>query len=367
MARRWTRCAVVAGLVAAATVGVTAAAPAAPAAFESTRACPPAAVANGYSDALDKLVYNGVELGGLSSLALDRPANAWVSAVDNHGSDPARIWFFRDLSNPTVVRDPLVLRKPDGTAYDGTTSDNEGLAVLPDGNYLVSSETEPSIRIFGRDGVQIASLPVPARFAVAGTAPEGEATSNATLEGLTVTPSGDRIIAAMEGALSGDVSATGDATYHRFLVYTNRHGAWRLEKQIAYRAEPGMRIPEVAAYREGSLLVEEAAFSTTTGNSVDLYAVTGLKHAVDVSDVADLSAAPASDVVGKRLVANLVQCPTLGAPAKEAQTNPLLDNFEGMAITGARASGRTGVTLISDDNFNPLQTTRLLNLAAYLP
>jgi hypothetical protein len=26
--------------------------------------------------------------------------------------------------------------------------------VLPDGDYLVSSETEPSIRIYGRDGVQ---------------------------------------------------------------------------------------------------------------------------------------------------------------------------------------------------------------------
>ena len=370
MARRWTRIGAVAGLVAAAAVGATAAAPAgsaAPGGFENGRACPPAAVANGYSDALDKLVYNGVELGGLSSLAFDRRANAWASAVDNHGSDPARIWFFRDLSNPTVVRDPLVLRKPDGTAYDGTTSDNEGLAVLPDGNYLVSSETEPSIRIFGRDGTQLASLPVPARFAVTGTTPEGEATGNATLEGLTITPSGDRIIAAMEGALSGDVSATGDATYHRFLVYTNRHGAWRLEKQIDYRADPGNRIPEVAAYSEGSLLVEEAAFSTTTGNSVDLYAVTGVKHAADVSDVSNLSAAPASDVVGKRLVADLVQCPTLGAPAKETQANPLLDNFEGMAITGPRASGRTGVTLISDDNFSALQTTRLLNLAAYLP
>jgi hypothetical protein len=88
-----------------------------------------------------------------------------------------------------VVRDPLVLRKPDGTPCDGTTSDNEGLAVLPDGDHLVSSETEPSVRIYGRDGVQKASLPVPARFDVTGTSPEGQATSNATLEGLTISRS----------------------------------------------------------------------------------------------------------------------------------------------------------------------------------
>ncbi len=148
--------------------------------------CPPAGLAASFSDSLDKLVYQGVELGGLSSLAYDPRSASWVSAVDNHGTDPARIWFFRNLAHPAVIRDPLVLRQPDGTPYDGTNSDNEGLAVLPDGDYLVSSETEPSIRIYGRDGVQLASLPIPARFAVTGTTPAGQATSNATLEGLTI-------------------------------------------------------------------------------------------------------------------------------------------------------------------------------------
>jgi len=336
--------------------------------------CPPAAIALDFSDALDKLTRNGVQLGGLSSLAFDRRSGAWASTVDNHGSDPARIWFFRNLAHPTVVRDPLVLKRPDGTPYDGTTADNEGLAVLPDGDFLVSSETEPSIRIFGRDGVQRASLPVPARFAVTGTTPEGEATSNAALEGLTITPSGRRVVAAMEGALSGDVSTTGDATLHRFLVYdAGAHGRWHLTKQVAYRTDAGQRVPEVAAYGENSLLVEEASFSTTTGNAVSLFAVTGLNRAADVSAVPNLSLAPAGDVVDKRLVADLVQCPTLGAPSKETQANPLMDNYEGMAITRVHRVGRgkgpvvAGVSLISDDNFSATQITRILNLAARLP
>ena len=326
--------------------------------------CPPAAVPIGYSDALDKLVYHGTELGGLSSLAYDSRSRAWVAAVDNHGSDPARIWFFRDLAHPQVVRDPLVLRKPDGTPYDGTTSDNEGLAVLPNGDYLVSSETEPSIRIYRRDGVQQAALPIPARFAVTGTTPDGQATSNATLEGLTIAPNGRTVIAAMEGALSGD----GDTTLHRFLIYTaGQHGQWTLAKQIAYRTEPGNRVPEVAAYGKDSLLVEEASYAAATGNAEELYAVTGLDRAADVSSVGNLSTAPAGAVVRKRLVANLVDCPSLGAPAKETQTNPLLDNFEGMAITGPQGPDLTGVSLISDDNFSATQTTRILNLAARLP
>src|SRR6201995_5303232 len=128
--------------------------PAAKSGVAASRACPPDGYALSFSDRLDKLVYHGVELGGLSSLAWDPRSAAWVSAVDNHGTDPARIWFFRTVATPKVVRAPLVLKKPDGTPYDGTNSDNEGLAVLPDGDYLVSSETEPSIRIYNRQGVQ---------------------------------------------------------------------------------------------------------------------------------------------------------------------------------------------------------------------
>jgi uncharacterized protein len=329
--------------------------------------CPPAGLAVSFSDSLDKLVYQGTELGGLSSLAYDARSASWVSAVDNHGTDPARIWFFRNLAHPVVTRAPLVLRQPDGTPYDGTTSDNEGLAVLPNGNYLVSSETEPSIRIYNRDGVQQASLPIPARFAVTGTTPAGQATSNATLEGLTISRSGREIVAAMEGALSGDVSASGDATSHRFLVYdVDRHGSWQLTKQIAYRTQAGNRIPEVAAYGTDSLVVEEAAFSATAGNSVQLYAVQHVGAAPDVTGVTNLSAAPAKDVVAKKLVADLVRCPTLGAPSRETQANPLLDNYEGMAVT-LGGPGPAGVSMISDDNFSATQFTRVLNLIVNLP
>jgi hypothetical protein len=326
----------------------------------AANACPPAARAVGFSDNLDKLVHDGATVGGLSDIAWDRRSGAWVSSVDNHASDPSRLWFYRDPLHPSVVRDPLVLRKPDGTVYDGTTADNEGLAVLPDGDFLVSSETEPSIRIFGRDGVQKGSLSLPGRFAVS---PAGQATSNATLEGLTLTPDGHRIVAAMEGALSGDT----DATLHRVLVYdAGRHGTWSLVKQIAYRTQAGQRIPEVAAYGRDSLLVMEAAFDATNGNSIDLYAVRGLDRAPDVSRVPDLASAPARDVLHKSLVADLVKCPTLGAPSREPQANPLLDNYEGMAIVPGRGGVDT-LELISDDNFSATQFTRVLTLTSRLP
>ena len=111
--------------------------------------------------------------------------------------------------------------------------------------------------------------------------------------------------------------------------------------------------------------MEEAAFSPTAGNSEELYAVTGVNAAPDVSTVANLSLAPAKDVVSKKLVANLVACPTLGAPSRETQANPLLDNYEGMTIIGG--PGLAGVSLISDDNFSATQFTRVLNLLVKLP
>lgn len=210
---------------------------------------------------------------------------------------------------------------------------------------------------------------MPARFAVTGTTPAGEATSNATLEGLTITPDGRRIIAAMEGALSGDVAPTGDATAHRMPFYSRGHrGNWAVTGQIAYRTETGQRIPDVLAYDNNDLLVEEASFATAAGNAVSLYAVTGVDRAPDVASVVKLSTAPARDFLPKTLVSNLVDCPTLGAPALETQANPLLDNFEGMALTTPPLPfGYQGVTMISDDNFSPAQHTRLLNLVLRLP
>ena len=343
------------------TTAVTAA-PSATASARSSYDCPPSARALGFSDSLDKLSRHGVTLGGLSNLAWDRHTRSWASTVDNHDTDPARVWFFRDLAHPTVTRDPLVLRRPDGTAYTGLDADDEGLAVLPGGRFVVSSETEPVIREFSRRGRQLSVTRVPHRFRVS---PAGQATDNATLEGLTLTRNG-WLVASMEGTLNGDVSPGGDDTYRRMLVYARAGDGFSLRRQIGYRVESGNRIAEVQAYGRDSLLVLEAAYDPETGNTVELYAVPHTGHARDVSRVANLSAAPKRDVLRKRLVADVTACPSLGAPSRQPQTNPLLDNYEGMAVrTGRHHHAR--VTLISDDNFNPDQITRVLRLAARLP
>ncbi|EIV96183.1 esterase-like activity of phytase family protein [Frankia sp. QA3] len=332
------------------------------------RACPPGAVAVGFSDALDKASIDGVAVGGLSGLAADRRGGGYVAVQDHSGTEPARLFFVRDPRHPELTG-TLTLRRPDGTPYDATSFDGEGVAVLPDGRFLVSSETEPSVRVFGRDGRQAGELPVPARFAVA---PAGEAKANATLEGLSVAPSGRFVYAAMEGTLAGDApTGGGQARFRRILVYAADSGApggFRLVRQLGYQVDPGNRIAEATAYGDGRLVVLEASFTPNVGNTATLYAVTGADRAPDVSGVADLATAPAADIVGKRPVADLVRCPALGATSREPQLNPLLDNYEGLAVAAPPAGrGPATLTLISDDNLAPAQITRVLTLAAPLP
>lgn len=88
----------------------------------------------------------------------------------------------------------------------------------------------------------------------------------------------------------------------------------------------------------------------------------------DVSAAPNLSGLPARALVGKRLVADLTACPTLGATNPGIQINPLMDNYEALAIDPrGPARGRTVVTVLSDDNFGATQVTRLLRVAVRLP
>ena len=61
-----------------------------------------------------------------------------------------------------------------------------------------------------------------------------------------------------------------------------------------------------------------------------------------------------------------MNCPSLGATAKQPQPNPLLDNIEGMVITGV-THGALRVLLVSDDNQNAVQTTRFYFLKVRTP
>lgn len=222
---------------------------------------------------------------------------------------------------------------------NGAALDAEGLVVDRDGTYLVSSETEPSVRRYSHTGELLGRLPVPDDLR---TAPEGRARANGSFEGLTLLPGGRTLLASMEYPLDGD-----PADLVRFQTWQRtRHGDFRLGAQYTYRTDPGLGVSEVTATPDGRLLVLERGFTAGVGNTVRLH-------------LADRPGR--GTALPKRLLADLVDCPALGATAEQPQPSPLLGNFEGMAVTG-RSGGRTDVLVVSDDNQNDVQTTRFLRL-----
>ncbi|MET9010563.1 esterase-like activity of phytase family protein [Streptomyces olivaceoviridis] len=327
------------------TAGLAAAtclAAAGPAAAGTTarHACSAAVSIDRFSDALDKTTYDGTFVGNFSALAVDRDGS--LAALADRSS------LFRLDARTLQPRAAVHLADEKGADLD-----SEGLVIDRDGTRLISSETEPSIRRYSRDGAILDRLPVPPALQVA---PAGRATANQTFEGLTMLPGGHTLLASMEYALSGD-----SAGIVRFQTWTRHHGRFTPGAQYAYRTDAGLGVPEVQATPDGRLLVLERGFTAGVGNTVRLY-LADLRHATDTSGIENLTGQPGVRLAEKTLLADIAGCPSLGATAKQPQPNPLLDNIEGMTITGRDHTGRLKVLLVSDDNQNAAQTTRFYYL-----
>lgn len=328
--------------------------------------CAPDAALLGFSDSLDKVTFQDTPVAGLSALALTRQSRA-LALVDNIGTTPARVYGLdldTDRRGVSVdVRDVTVLRRPDGTPYTGADFDGEGLVAERGGaTVLASSEREPSIRRFRMsDGRQTASFEVPARFQVT---PAGEAAVNQTFEALATTPDHRVLYAGMEGPLSADGRDTENRGLQRILRYDGREGgSYTPTAQYAYRTDPALGLVELVALGGDQLLALERGFTAGVGNTVRVYRVSAT-GAPDVSGVASLSTVTDPRAwLGKELLVDIVNCPPSGATAKQPQPNPLLDNIEGAALGGSLPGGRRALYLISDDNGNAAQTTRVYALA----
>ncbi|MEU5099024.1 esterase-like activity of phytase family protein [Streptomyces sp. NPDC020996] len=330
-----------AGPAAGSAAGFAAAGPAAGSAAGPAvqdHSCSPSVSLDRFSDALDKTTYQGTFVGNFSALAVDRDGS--LAALEDRSS------LFRLDAKTLQPKAVVPLADENGDALD-----SEGLVVDRDGTRLITSETEPSVRRYSRDGEILDRLPVPDALRVA---PAGRAVRNGTFEGLTLLPGGRTLLASMEYALSGDSSGI-----VRFQTWRRTgDGRFVLGAQYAYPVDAGLGVPEVQAVPDGRLLVLERGFTSGVGNTVRLY-LADPRRATDTSGVEHLTGQGGDGVrpVGKTLLADLADCPSLGATAKQPQPNPLLDNIEGMTVTG-RAKGRLKVLLVSDDNQNATQTTR---------
>ncbi|MFF4183301.1 esterase-like activity of phytase family protein [Streptomyces sp. NPDC001691] len=342
-----------ASLAVAVSASVTDATAAERAPARAPHACSSSTALDGFWDGLDKTVYQGTVVGNLSGLAVD--TDGTVAAL----SDRSRLFGL------TVGRGPVAAPTRVVPLADerGAPLDSEAVVVERDGSRLITSETEPSVRRYDRDGRPLGRLPVPDALRVA---PAGRAVTNATFEGLALQPGGHTLVASMEAPLSGDGKDAAGRSLVRFQTW-HRGGptnGFRLAGQYAYPAEPNAGVSEITAAGDGRLLVLERGFTAGVGNTVRLF-LADPRGASDVSGVENLPGR--ARAVRKTLLADLAACPSLGATARQPQPNPLLDNIEGVAVTGRTGDGRLRLLLVSDDNENPKQITRLYSLTVRLP
>jgi hypothetical protein len=333
--------------------------------------CSPNATLLSYSDQLDKTEVSGERVTGLSALALTGRSEGFALA-DNA---PGRV-FPLTLENPEDLNVSAgigrTLRDPAGVPY-GEGIDGEGL-VIERGNktMLVSSEKGPSIRRFeistGHEKGQPVVVPEMLR-----DPPNGDAQYGRTIESLAATPDGSYLYAGWEAPLSGDSDLRGRNRLRIQRYRGEPGGMYTPDYQYAYETGTGLYLAELAVVAQDRLIALERQYVEGLGNVIQVYDVR-LDNAQDVTNDRALADDTADMLVRRTLLFDLGKCPA-GSPGqvtvRQPQSNPLLDNVEGMAVgpeetTGPEKGSRI-LYLITDDNANPTQVTRLYAFRIRLP
>lgn len=333
--------------------------------------------------------YQGTAVGGLSGIDYDAKNDRWVMTSDDRSAiNPARFYTARlryDAQQfaPVELTGMQVYRQADGSTYPdirawrakgGEVPDIESIRVDPqDASLWYTSEgdrklgAQPFIRHARADGSLIATLPLPAMFAMPapGAAAPGVPSGvrdNLGFEGLSFAADGQSLWAAIEAPLlqDGPVADFVSGAHNRITRF-GRDGrvlaqyVYPLEKVASIAgptrfAENG--ISEILAIDEQRLLVVERAgvqdAQGTFHEFVRVYEM-DVRGATDVKEVPALAGA-SYQVARKRLVLDM-----------HALNLPRLDNIEGISWGPRLANGNASLVMVSDDNFHDkIQVTQFL-------
>ena len=326
--------------------------------------------------------FAGTEVGGLSGVAYDAARDVYYIISDAKGEEdegPSRFYTLEidvgdgslDDGDVTFV-DVTPLRQRGNRLFPVGASDAESIVLPRPGQLFISTEgatedvppIDPYIARFNPTGRQNRSLPIPDKFLAGGA---NSVRDNLGFESLTALPGGATLFAATENALAADgpVSTLTEMSPSRVLEL--KLAPMGAGSEFVYMVEP---IPQdsdppggfadnglvemEALDGYGTFLAMERSFAVGVGNTIRLFE-TSTQGATDVSGLEVLGAPGTYEPMSKRLVADL-----------ETDLGIDPDNVEGMRFGPTLPDGRRLMILVSDNNFNPPQTTQIIALAVTL-
>jgi len=331
-------------------------------------------------------LFDGTEIGGLSSITYDAGRGVYYALSDDQGNrptgDPVRYYSVAiDVSDGSLDEGDVLFvdvtqlfenKKtpfaPGGLDPEGFTLGREGfLFMSSEGNVLADPIIDPFIRRYNHNGRVTADLPIPDKFIPNGV--DYGVRFNLAFESLNPTPNGRTLVTAGEGALfqDGPASAFTNGSLARILLYDLRKRIPIQEYvyEVAPWAEPSAifgvnGIVELLPIDDaGTMLAMERSFSVGgilgggTGNVVVINELS-TQGATDVSAfdaLYDGGSPIAFTPVSQR---QIFAFDDLGIP---------IDNIEGMTFGPPLADGRQTLVIVSDNNFNAGQFTQFIVLA----
>jgi len=325
--------------------------------------------------------FDGTVVGGLSGLSYDVGGEKYyIISDDRSAKNPARFYTARialsdngidrvefTSTHPWLSQDgkpfaplntdatpPVVPPDPEGIAFDGQrqrlywSSEGERQTDDPTAPVLL----DPSVRIAALDGRYLGEFTLPSMLHM--SAGQTGPRQNRALEGVTLTPSGRYLWAAMEGPGYNDgglpTETDGALTrVTRFDVETRAptaQYAYPLDKVTA-GPEGDNGLTDLVALDDENFLALERGYGTHTAARV---------YRVSVADAEDVLARPSLRGASVRTMAKTLLIDL-------TNTVDPLDNVEGITLGPKLPDGRQSVVLVSDDNFNDTQVTQFLALA----
>ncbi|MDJ0659553.1 MAG: esterase-like activity of phytase family protein [Crocosphaera sp.] len=326
--------------------------------------------------------FQETPLGGLSALTYDRQQDRFYALSDDRSQQaPARFYTLKiDISTDNqqtakikgvTVENVTLLKNETVQTYSSQTIDPEGISLSPRGTLFISSEgvpkqgINPFIGEFNPATGQLKQeIRLPQRYLLP-TEPDSEprgVEENLGFEPLTISATSTlkddpfRLFTATEASLKQDTTPTPPVNIPvRLLHYViSPVGPPVVVAEHLYLLDESPKgaiangLTELLALpREGSWLSLERTFGMF-GFGAKLFQVVN-SAASETSTIASFQEGiEGITPLRKKLLLDLE---TLGIE---------LDNLEGMTLGPRLADGSQTLILISDDNFNPEQTTQLL-------